>query len=109
MNEVEGLKDKVQIVVNRAGSENSRISTKKAEEAMGRDVFWRLPNDYRVMAEFRNNGVPLVQQAPRAALTQSIVGLAETICGSEGSAEEGASPRRSGRWMSFWPGRSRPK
>jgi pilus assembly protein CpaE len=108
MDEVEGLKDKVQIVVNRAGLENGQISMKKAEETIGREVFWRIPNDYRVMAEVRNNGVPLVQQAPRAALTQSIVGLADAICG-EGNDEEGAASPRAGRRLSFWPGRSRPK
>ena len=72
--EVEGLKDKIKIVVNRVGLENGQISMKKAEETIGREIFWRLPNDYRIMADVRNNGVPLIESAPRAALTQSIIG-----------------------------------
>ncbi len=70
---IDGLKDKVQIVVNRVGLDNGHISLKKAKETIGRDIFWQLPNDYRVMVEMRNNGVPLIEQAPRASITQSIV------------------------------------
>ena len=56
--EIEGLEDKVRIVVNRVGLDN-HISLKKAQETIGREVFWQLPNDYHVMVEVRNNGVPL--------------------------------------------------
>ena len=68
--------DKVKIVVNRVGYDTGQISLKKAQETIGRDIFWQIPNDYRVMVEVRNNGVPLVQQAPKAAITQSINQLA---------------------------------
>ena len=59
--EVEGLKDKVKIVINRAGLETGQISLKKAQETMGREIFWQIPNDYRTMVEVRNNGVPLIE------------------------------------------------
>ncbi len=98
---VDGLKDKVQIVVNRIGLDNGHISLKKAKETIGRDIFWRLPNDYRVMVEMRNNGVPLVEQAPRAAITQAIVALAEELSGAP-RGEEDASPDSKGRWLAFW-------
>ena len=61
---MEAVKDKVKIVVNRVGLDN-QISLKKAKETMGREIFWQLPNDYRVMVEVRNNGVPLIEQAPK--------------------------------------------
>jgi pilus assembly protein CpaE len=107
--DVEGLKDKIKIVVNRVGLENGQISMKKAEETVGREMFWRIPNDYRVMAEVRNNGVPLIEQAPRATLTQSILGLAETLCGEEPGDEGDRVAPRVGRWLSFWPGRAKSK
>jgi pilus assembly protein CpaE len=107
--DVEGLKDKIKIVVNRVGLENGQISMKKAEETIGREMFWRIPNDYRVMAEVRNNGVPLIEQAPRASLTQSILGLAETLGGGETPDEDGSVAPRVGRWLSFWPGRAKSK
>lgn len=98
---VEGLKDKVQIVVNRIGLDNGHISLKKARETIGRDIYWRLPNDYRVMVEMRNNGVPLIEQAPRAAITQSIVALAEQLSGV--AADSDAAPADAkGRWLGFW-------
>jgi pilus assembly protein CpaE len=98
---VEGLKDKVKIIANRIGLENGHISLKKATETIGRDIFWRLPNDYRVMVEMRNNGVPLVVQAPRAAITQAIAMLAEELSGVEGG-EDDTSPGGKGRWLAFW-------
>ena len=77
---MEAVKDKVKIVVNRVGLDN-QISLKKAKETMGREIFWQLPNDYRTMVEVRNNGVPLIEQAPKAAITQSIVALADALSG----------------------------
>ena len=91
MDEMEGLKEKVKIVVNRVGLDSGQISMKKAEETIGREMFWRIPNDYRVMAEVRNNGVPLLETAPRSAITQSILGLAAALCRRWGS------PKRSRR------------
>ena len=60
------LKDKVKVIVNRAGLDTGQISLKKAQETIGREIFWQLPNDYRTMVEVRNNGVPLIEQAPKA-------------------------------------------
>jgi pilus assembly protein CpaE len=102
-NEVEGLKDKIKIVVNRAGLDNGQISLKKAQETIGRDIFWQLPNDYRTMVEVRNNGVPLVEQAPKAPITQSIIELAETLTGGPKEGEEAGSAK-SGKpgWLNLF-------
>ena len=64
---------------------------KKAQETIGREVFWQLPNDYRTMIEARNNGVPLIEQAPKAPVTQSILALAEAITSDNKPAEEAAA------------------
>ena len=66
------IRGKVEIVVNRVGLEDCDISLNKALEAIGRSVFWQIPNDYPVMAGARNNGVPLCQFAPRSKLTRSL-------------------------------------
>ena len=58
------LADKVKIVVNRVGLDSGQITLKKAEETIGKEIFWQLPNDYRTMIEARNNGVPLIDSAP---------------------------------------------
>lgn len=103
MEEIDGMKEKIKVVVNRVGLENGQISMKKAQETIGVELFKQIPNDYRVMAEVRNNGVPLIQGAPRAGLTQAIVSLADSLCGDksdEVAAEEGGG---SSSWLSFWP------
>ena len=100
--DVDSLKDKVRIVVNRVGLDNGQISLKKAQETIGREIFWQLPNDYRVMVEMRNNGVPLVEQAPRAGITQSIVTLAESLAGADGSSGQDDDQQGRNSWLSFW-------
>ena len=68
----EGISDKVKVVINRLGLEETQISMTKAVETIGREIFWQLPNDYATMVESRNNGVPLITQVPKSKLTKSI-------------------------------------
>jgi pilus assembly protein CpaE len=75
----DGLGDKVKVIVNRLGLEDSQISLSKAVETIGRDIYWQIPNDYATMVESRNNGVPLVLQAPKAKLTRAIEQLAQSL------------------------------
>jgi pilus assembly protein CpaE len=105
--EIEGLSEKVEIVVNRAGLDSGQISLKKAKETLGREVFALLPNDYRTMVEVRNNGVPLVAQAPKAAITQALRDLAERLNGDKTDSLESEAAAESGngsKWKKFWPG-----
>src|SRR6478735_6521248 len=110
--EDEGLKDKVKIVVNRVGLDTGSISLKKAQETMGREIFWQLPNDYKTMVEVRNNGVPLIEQAPRASITQALTALAENLTGERqtAAAEVLATTKTSGgKWLSFLSGKPKTK
>jgi pilus assembly protein CpaE len=86
-NNMEGMSDKVKIIVNRAGLENGQITLKKAEETMGKAIYWQIPNDYRTMIDARNNGVPLIENSPKAAVTHSILALAKTLTNSDGIKE----------------------
>ncbi len=98
--EVDGLKEKTKVVVNRVGLDNGEISLKKAQETIGSEIYWQIPNEYRVMVEVRNNGVPLIEQAPRAGITQSLIGLAETLSG-DGGRKSGGGKSGLGRWFGF--------
>ncbi|HEY2839961.1 MAG TPA: response regulator [Pirellulales bacterium] len=102
---MKGIVDKVKLVVNRVGLDQGQISLKKAQETIGREIFWQLPNDYRTMVEVRNNGVPLIEQAPRAAITHSIAQLAEALSGESTAGDETADSTRSGitRLLNLWP------
>jgi pilus assembly protein CpaE len=96
-----GLKDKVSVIVNRAGLDNGQISLKKAQETIGREIFWQLPNDYRTMVEVRNNGVPLIEQAPKAVITQSILQMAQALCDVEKADDADGKNGKKG-WLPFF-------
>ncbi|MEW4527477.1 response regulator [Maioricimonas sp. JC845] len=95
------LGEKVKVVVNRMGLADSQISLNKALETIGREVFWQIPNDYAVMVESRNNGVPLLSEAPRAKVTRAIEQLAAQLDASVQvpGGEEEEKPRK--RLFSF--------
>lgn len=83
----DGFADKVKVVVNRFGLEANQISSAKALETIGREIYWQLPNEYATIVESRNNGVPLLMQAPKAKLTKSIDQLARSINAGDVTAE----------------------
>ena len=95
---MEGLADKVKIIVNRVGLENGQITLKKAEETIGKEIFWQLPNDYRTMIEARNNGIPLIDSTRRAAITHAVISLARTLAGETSGASGGRRRQESPRW-----------
>jgi pilus assembly protein CpaE len=105
--ELGGLDEKVKIVVNRLGREEETVRRKKAEEIIGREIFWELPNEYRLMVEVCNNGVPLIEAAPRAAITRELLRLAENLAGDSTTANaEAAKPTPApsrNRWLGLWP------
>jgi pilus assembly protein CpaE len=98
------LSQNLKVLVNRVGLGDSQISLSKALETIGREVYWQLPNEYATMIESRNNGVPLIMQAPRSKLTKSIEALAAqidsaTAGGTTETAEGADKPKR--RLFSF--------
>jgi pilus assembly protein CpaE len=112
LQQIESIRDKIKVVVNRAGLESGQISLKKAKEIIGREIFYQIPNDYRTMVEMRNNGQPLIEQAPKAAITEAVVELTELLVGvaeeAEASEESGENEKSiSQTWLNFWPGKTK--
>lgn len=105
----DGMSEKVRVVVNRMGLDNEHIGLKKAQETINTEIFGKIPNDYRAMAEARNNGVPLTVQAPKAAITKAVINLAEMLDGevveSEAEDESGtaevAAQKKAKGWIPF--------
>jgi len=85
--QIEGISEKLKIVLNRVGLDETQISLNKALETIGREIFWQIPNDYATMVESRNNGIPLVIQAPKSKLTHSIQQLASVLEGTQGNED----------------------
>jgi pilus assembly protein CpaE len=79
----DNLIDKVQVVVNRAGAAAAEgdISLKKAEETIGRPIFWQIPNDPKAVMGSRVTGTPLIQHAPTSRAQQAYVGLVNVMLG----------------------------
>jgi len=96
----EGLSDRIKVVVNRVGSDflEGDISLKKAEEILGRPIYWQIPNDAKAMIGSRNAGVPLVQHAPKCKAQQSIIALANALCGKDAKADAKAAANGTGVW-----------
>jgi pilus assembly protein CpaE len=104
---VPGMLEKVKLVVNRTMPDSKAIRPKRAEEIVGREFFWQIPNDYRLMVEARNNGVPLVTEAPKAEITHSLTNMARVLVGDEMlgvkpvGRPSGTTPVL-GKWFGFW-------
>jgi pilus assembly protein CpaE len=73
---------KVKIILNRVGAE-TEISISKAEEIIGKPIFHQIPNDVKSLTEARNNGVPLIQNAPRSKAQQSLQALTTALTGKD--------------------------
>ncbi len=56
------------------------------------------------MGEVRNNGVPLLEQFPKAGITQSIVAMAAALDGGDVASAPDKAAAASG-WLNFWPAR----
>ncbi len=97
--EDQGLSSKARVIVNRAGMVDSQISLTKALETIGKEVYFQIPNEYAVVSESRNNGVPLVTEFPKARITKAIQQLARQLDGGraiEPTVEESSDrPKRS--------------
>lgn len=81
INNVEGMSERVKVILNRVGADEQEITLKKAEETFGQPIFWQIPNDSKNVLGSRNAGVPLIQFAPRSKSATSLVGLAQALDG----------------------------
>jgi pilus assembly protein CpaE len=93
----EGLGDKVHVILNRVGSDfmEGDISLEKAEETVGKQIFWQIPNDAKAMIGSRNAGIPLLMHAPRCRAQVSINALAATLTGKPNGQPE----KKGKRWF----------
>ncbi|MBV2134513.1 AAA family ATPase [Pseudomonas sp. MAP12] len=72
---------RLQVLINRY-NKNATVSLKDIEEALHCPDLLLLPNDFTVVSESQNAGVPLAIHAPRAAITLALKPIAEELQGS---------------------------
>ncbi len=95
----DNVADKCRVVLNRVGSEavEEGISVKKAEEVIGRPIYWQVPNDHKAMIATRVAGQPLVKLNPKSRAQVAIAGLAADLCGKKAAVDVKATR---GGWFS---------
>lgn len=89
----DGLTEKVKIVLNRVGADaiEEGIGLKKAEEVIGKPIYWQIPYDPKSVVAARVAGQPLVKLAPKCKAQQAIAGLAQSLGGNGRTAGVKAS------------------
>ncbi len=98
-----GLLDRTKVVMNRVGAKELSIPLEKAEETIGREVYWQIPNDWQSTMAARTAGVPLIVHAPKSKASQAIAKLAIDLdapaeggsTGNNGNSN-GSAPKRRG-------------
>ena len=63
-------RERIKLIVNRHANDGP-ISVSDLEKAVGMEVFWRLPNEYRSMRAAIDSGNPVLLDSPRSRLSKS--------------------------------------
>jgi pilus assembly protein CpaE len=87
--------NRLQVVVNRY-NKVAPVSLRDITEALRGAGLQKLPNDYAVVSESQNTGVPLELHAPRAPVTLAMRELCQELLGTE-VANKGLLKRTFGR------------
>ena len=107
--EVDGLKEKTKIVVNRVGLDTGQIGF---EESPRNDrpatSSGRFQTDYRTMVEVRNNGVPASSAVPpRRRSRNPFAALASTFMGDDNSEVNIEKQASASSWLNFWKSKTK--
>ena len=72
---------KVCLVANRYVKKGWDIEPEEVERALGLKLAWMIPNDFKNAIAAINFGEPVVLRAPKAEMSTSMIGLANTLTG----------------------------
>lgn len=103
---LDGLDERVRVILNRAGSESGSISTKKVEGTLGKPVFAQIPNAFKAFQDARTYGSLIERRGAGKRARLALEDLARSLRAefapkpAPNRASE-ASSRRAG----FWSGR----
>jgi len=73
--------DKIKLIVNRY-MDNEEITVEDVEDALGYEVYWRIPNSYFSVMSAINKGVPVSTIAPNSSIDDSFTELAAKLSDS---------------------------
>jgi pilus assembly protein CpaE len=72
---------KIRVVVNRFVKKGCDIEPQEVERALGLQISWMVPNDFKNAIAAINFGEPVVLRAPRSEMSVSLEGLAQSLSG----------------------------
>ena len=82
---------KLFVVVNRFHS-GDVVTAADARDVLGREVFWKIPNDYRAFSDALTRGRPITDRDGNSPLTKAFLQLAAKLAGtSEGEGQNGVT------------------
>ncbi|WP_347927588.1 AAA family ATPase [Pseudomonas helvetica] len=90
--------DQLQVVVNRY-DKAAAISLKDIGEALRCANLLKLPNDFNLVSQSQNSGVPLGVQAPRAPITVAVRQMSEALVGKQMTGNKGLFKRAFNRFF----------
>jgi len=90
--------DQLQIVVNRF-DKAAAISLKDVGEALRCANLSKLPNDFNLVSQSQNTGVPLGLHAPRAPITAALRKMAEDLVGNQMAGNKSVFKRAFNRFF----------
>ncbi|MDF1501871.1 hypothetical protein [Roseisolibacter sp. H3M3-2] len=82
--------EKVAVIANRA-QPSDLISPSDAAKVLDREIFFRLPNDYRASEAALTRGLPVVAHDPNTALAKAYAALAAKLAGADGAFDAPAA------------------
>lgn len=88
----DGVSERVKLVVNRAGSVETEISVKKAEETLKMPISWQIPVAVKPFQNARVRGVPLSEVAAGTRPHQAILEIARSL--RQPQQTDGEKPRK---------------
>jgi pilus assembly protein CpaE len=90
--------DQLQIVVNRY-DKTAAVSLKDIGEALRCTNLSKLPNDFNLVSQSQNTGVPLGLHAPKAAITVALRNVADDLLGNQMAGKKGVFKRAFNRFF----------
>ena len=83
--------NKIKIVVNRFVKKGWDIEPAEVERALGLNISWMVPNDFKNAIAAINYGEPVVMRAPRSEMSVALSGLAQLLRGGQNAVPEKAA------------------
>ena len=75
----DGLYEKVRVLANRIGSNDTEVGLKKAEDALGCPITWRMPNAFKTLNAARTKGVTIQEESDGSRAHKALREIAQAF------------------------------